>query len=478
MLWLCAHLPDLALETCSRGACTGEPFALSEGEGREQRIAAVNAAARRAGVRPGMRVSEAHALSQRLRVCARERAAEREALERLAAWSGMYTSAVSPVPPDALLLEIEGSLGIFGGLERLLEAVRQGFAGLGYGARLAVAPTPLGATWLARAGREAFVTDHGALFGALATLPLACLELDARQEALLRGLGLACLVDCLRLPRDGLARRAGVRLLQTLDRAFGRLPDPRPAFVPPERFRARLGLPAPVTAREALLFPLHRLLRELAGFLAARAAGASVLEITLTGARGASTKLWLRLVLPSRDPQHLAGLVRERLERVALAAPVEEMTLEVESAVPLAGQPLDLFQPARTPEEMRARMVEQLQARLGRGAVRGLACQADHRPERAWRYVAPGGAASALPGRHRPLWLLPAPLALEIRNGEPYWEGPLALAGEAERIESGWWDGTAAARDYFVACHADGRCFWVYRERHAPGRWFLHGVFG
>src|SRR5690606_2884507 len=283
-----------------------------EGEGREQRIVRANAAARRAGVRPGMRVSEAQALARRLRVRAREQAAEREGLERLAAWSGMYTSTVSPVPPDALLLEIEGSLRVFGGLERLLAAVRHGFAGLGYGVRLAVAPTPLGATWLARAGREAVVRDHAGLFAALAPLPLACLELDPRQAALLRGLGLACLVDCLRLPRDGLARRVGPGLLSALDRAFGRLPDPRPAFVPPARFRARLGLPAPVHAAERLVFPLNRLLRELAGFLVARGAGATALDLAFTAGRTVCARLALRLVLPSRDPQHLAALVRER----------------------------------------------------------------------------------------------------------------------------------------------------------------------
>lgn len=478
MLWLCAHLPDLALEICSRGARADEPLALSEGEGREQRVTAVSAAARRAGVRGGMRVSEAYALADALRVRARDPVAEKEALDRLAAWSGQYTSWVSVVHPDALLLEVEGSLSLYGSLDQLIENLRRGLSDLGYTARLAVAPTPLGATWLARTGSEVCITDHAALFGTLAGLPLTCLELDPEQEALLRGLGLATLIDCLRLPRDGLARRIGPRILQKLDRAFGRLPDPRSAFVSPERFRARLGLPAPARTQEALVFPLHRLLRELAGFLAARGTGATALEITLRAARSEPARLSLRLVMPSRDAQHLTRLAHERLARAALAAPVDEIVLELEAAAPLAPQPLDFFAGTKTPEEARAQMVERLQARLGRGSVRGLAGRADHRPERAWRPVDPGTASDTAGNDRRPLWLLPAPVALTLRNGQPYWDGELALEPGCERIESGWWDEEGVARDYFIARHADGRRFWVFRERRAPGRWFVHGVFG
>jgi protein ImuB len=49
----------------------------------------------------------------------------------------------------------------------------------------------------------------------------------------------------------------------------------------------------------------------------------------------------------------------------------------------------------------------------------------------------------------------------------------LALAGP-ERIESGWWDGDDAKRDYFIARLSDGALGWVYREE---GQWFLHGLF-
>ncbi|HEX9811501.1 MAG TPA: DNA polymerase Y family protein [Burkholderiales bacterium] len=479
MLWLCANLPNLAIEIGSRGAPANEPLAIAEGEGREQRIVAANEYARHAGVCAGAPIGEAYALIHNLRVRPRCPSAEREALAQLAAWSGQYTSFVSLAPPDALLLEVEGSRNLFGSYDRLVASLRRGLKDLGYGACIAVAPTPLGATWLARGKREVCVTDHAALFSALAKLPLTCLDLDADGESLLRALGLTALIDCLRLPRDGIARRVGPHILELLDRAFGRKPDPRSAFVPPEHFRARLALPAPVATRDALLFPLHRLLLELAGFLLARGSGAAELVITLRAGRGApSLRVSLPLVTPSRDAQHLTDLVRERLERMTLKAPVEEVLLQVEALPPLAPQPADFFAGARPPDALRAQLVERLQARLGRDAVRGIATHADHRPERGWRYVEAGAAGEAVANRRRPMWLLPEPMALEIREGAPYRDGALALETGQERIESGWWDGADIGRDYFIARDAHGRRLWIFREMAAPRRWFLHGVFG
>jgi protein ImuB len=54
----------------------------------------------------------------------------------------------------------------------------------------------------------------------------------------------------------------------------------------------------------------------------------------------------------------------------------------------------------------------------------------------------------------------------------------LRLLGDPERIETGWWDGIEIARDYYTAIDIHGVRLWIFRERAAPHRWFLHGVFG
>jgi protein ImuB len=59
----------------------------------------------------------------------------------------------------------------------------------------------------------------------------------------------------------------------------------------------------------------------------------------------------------------------------------------------------------------------------------------------------------------------------------PCYDGRLKLLAGPERIESGWWDGGDVMRDYFVASNPSEALLWVYRERNADARWFLHGFF-
>jgi protein ImuB len=78
----------------------------------------------------------------------------------------------------------------------------------------------------------------------------------------------------------------------------------------------------------------------------------------------------------------------------------------------------------------------------------------------------------------RPLWLLHAPQELDSQRGRPRRGGALELLGGPERIESGWWDGADARRDYYVAGDTRGARLWIYRECVGARRWFLHGIFG
>ena len=77
---------------------------------------------------------------------------EQQALEQLASWLEQFTSVVCIAGPDVLLLEIAGSLRLYGGLLSLRQQIAAGLEQQGFSASLAIAPTPLAATWLARAG--------------------------------------------------------------------------------------------------------------------------------------------------------------------------------------------------------------------------------------------------------------------------------------------------------------------------------------
>jgi len=69
----------------------------------------------------------------------------------------------------------------------------------------------------------------------------------------------------------------------------------------------------------------------------------------------------------------------------------------------------------------------------------------------------------------RPLWLLTR--AIPLRG-----PAPRILAGP-ERIESGWWDGGDARRDYYVVQTREGQRAWAFLAAGASDGWMLHGWF-
>lgn len=386
---------------------------------------------------------------------------EREALAAVADWAGQFTPRVSLEPPQALLLEVEGSLRYFGGRWKFLARLRAGLSRLGFETRIGEAPAPRAALWLAR--------GNGARLEAQA---VAVLDLAPAALALLAGLGIKTLGGLLRLPREGIARRFGQGLLEQLDQACGRAPEAREFFVPRARFAARLELPAPVLQAENALFAARRLLAQMEGFLAARQAGVRAFCLVLLHEDGPATEVKVGLATPGRAAEHFARLLRERLGALALGAPVEAIGLEAGDLEPLPGSNGGLFDDSRGGESW-LRLVERLQARLGSGAVHGLETQEDHRPERAFRHVAFAVKNSNLKSKQektpgpRPLWLLDPPRRIA--------EGEFALLAGPERIESGWWDGAEARRDYFIARTGESSLAWIYRDREEG--WFLHGYF-
>jgi protein ImuB len=375
-------------------------------------------------------------------------------LENLAAWTCQFTPRVSLEPPQALLAEVQGSLRYFAGVRTLLRELRLGVSELGFEARLGLARTPRAALWRARAGKTR-----------LAAIPLTVMEIELE---LFRDIGVSTVGELMRLPREGLAKRCSAKVLEDLDRALGVRPEPRVFFAPPARFCATLELPSEVNHAEALLFGARRLLHQLEGLLAARHAGIRRFELALLHRRGKPTLVEIGLASPSHDTGRLAQLLRERLASVSLLQPVEALRLEAGDFIAMNARSAGLFGDAAADEENWMQLIERLRARLGRDAIHGLARAPDHRPEHAWRRVEPGEwEPREVPQTGaRPVWLFdPA-----RRVAEAQFE---LLAGP-ERIESGWWDGDDAKRDYFIAESAGGALVWVYRE---AGEWFVHGLF-
>jgi protein ImuB len=521
-LWLALALPALPLQLATRAldpaTAASLPIVVTDGPAQRLQVAFCNDSARGAGIAPGLKLAAAQALAPRLIALPRQPGREAGALHELACWGYQFSAAVAVRDEGhahGLLLEIGGSLRLFGGRTLLLRRLRSELDGLGYRAQAGIAPTPRAAWWIALArarGREARdALSTGDLVAVLDPLPLALTGWDEATLGTLHTLGLRTLGDLQRLPRAAVRKRFAATLLDDLDRAYGRVPDPQPPFEPPERFEAAIELPADVTDSQQLMFPAQRLLRSLEGFLRGRAAGTTELVFQARHSpRRAQpvppTTIPLALAAPERDAQRLGKLLAERLTRVQLAEPAIVLALAVARLQRFEALNASLLPPsANTTAASGApgldwlHLAETLHARLGSERVFQLLPVDDHRPEHAQRAVplspqmqAASTADTAADHPPRPLLLLPAPQPLSTVAAQPdadpppAYDGPLTLIAGPERIEAGWWDlgspahgqkSRAVHRDYFVARNPRGQVLWIFRELAAPHGWFLHGFF-
>lgn len=444
--------------------------------GRYERVIACNAAAAELGIKLGQRRSAAQALATSLHITPRQPAQELALLESLASWGLQFTPMVALDPPDGLLLEIEGSLRYFRGLPRLRTLIMQGLAELDMQVHVGLAPTPLAASWLARAGDVEPILDARTLAQRLGRLPLHWLPWPADLRHKLHGLGLRHLRQVLALPSGGLGRRFGPDLPLWLARALGDMPDPRQPYIPPDQFQRKIELNWATDQVEALGFVAKRLLAELAVFLMGRGLGVQQVVFTLRHEDRTQSSLDVGFGKPTRSADAMLAIARERLARLTLPAAVTHMGLSAQNLHRLDGQALTLFNDHEQRGDfslLRARLA----ARLGESAVRNMVCVADHRPERAWQTTNMPVSSPTLTHGERPSWLLSQPKRLEIRFDQPWYGEPLALTSNAERIDAGWEDGERMERDYFQAEAPSGKRYWIFLDR-SEATWYLHGLFG
>lgn len=488
MLWLALFLPELGLQVFTRGSVAPGLLALADSPARP-RLLAVAGEARAAGIVPGMSVAAARAIAPGLQVRIRDARLEADTLAELAAWAGAFTPRVSLAGDDGLLLEIDGSLRLFGGAEAIRRAVDDGLAALGLNAHTALAPTPLAASWFARCA-EAGPAVGDDWRAALDRLPLRVLgaggEVDGATLALLEGVGLSRIGEVRRLPAAGLARRQARAVGAVLARARGEAPDPRPWFAAPPTYLQRLPLSFATDSTEPLLFACRRLFAGLAGWLAARHAGIDHCRLKLLHERRPPTVLEIVTGTPSRDEARLTLLAREHLAGLALPAPVCELRLSAPTPLPLDARAGALFEQPGAAAENALHLLARLRARLGSAALARLLPHDDHRPAAGIHSLpeslpakagarAPGGTQTTAPrqpptSRCRPLWLLPQPRTLP--------PAAFTLLSGPERIESGWWDEAEIRRDYYLARGPGEALWWVFHELDPPGGWYLHGCFG
>lgn len=451
-------------------------------------------------------------------------------------WALQFTPRVAQLE-EAVVLECHASERLFGGREalrgRLVKGAQaQGVAAWAFASN-AVAALCVARHCLAQGGTQADDADARphtrTVEQLLNTLPFTTLSALRPHAGTLARLGCRTLGDVSALPRGGLGRRFDAAALRALDQAYGRSPLPLSWLTLPAVFDERLELPGRVETAAALLHAARTLLQALCAWLAGLHAG--VESFTLRWHHGLrrqeahAGQHTVRLSNPTRDPERLSQLLHEHLQRLTLAAPVEDISLRAEQIAPLVTHSHSLFPEQGgdqltahpdgllTPAAQRAQkealwtLLDRLSARLGPERVLAGQVHADHRLEHAQRWQAalhtsPGARDPSSRDRSadtradlspwpQPSWLLPQPVPLTLvpddlgQHEHPHYQGRLQWLAGPHRVEAGWWDNaqpdSACTRDYFLASSPGAGLLWVFRARHAGDTathaWFLHGLF-
>lgn len=346
MLWACILLPQLALDSVLRERDDpGTPLVLIGGATQRRVLQAVNPAAARLGLRAGQTLMAARALADGFTCVEADPAQVEQVQQLLAAWAYRYSAQVSLHYPRALLLEVGSSLQLFGPWPVLQARLREELDALGLRQRIVLASNPVAARMLANCHDGLALSDADDTRTALAKLPINKVGLPTEASEAFTRMGLRQLGEVLGLPRDALARRfaAGVQL--HLDHLLGLRSLGLEFYLPPDRFETRLELNFDVESHQALLFPLRRMINDLAAFLAGRDCGVQRFELHLEHVEGPDTVLKVGLLAAERDATLLFELARGRLEPLRITAPVRNLRLLAADLPAFVPQHQALFDP-------------------------------------------------------------------------------------------------------------------------------------
>ena len=363
----CLTIPAFALRAplLRRPDLAGKPVALAPAPGAQPLLGPCTGAAERAGIRAGMRLSEALATCPELQLVEQDPAEVEEEWERLLRRLEDEGLAVESAEPGCAYFETRGVERLAGGLEavlrRALDAVgpkwepRVGAASRRFAALAAATVAPPGHT---------VVVDDGETRLFLEPLPLHLLPLAPERREELAELGVKRLGELARLPGAAVADRLGVDGAEAWRLAHGEDDggvDPRR---PPSELAESLSFPEPIanelTLERALAALVERVLArpERAG----RAPRQLALSAKLVG--GGSWRSSLTLREPTAEPDRLRLALAPRLAE--LPAPTAELRLELGELTESAGTQAELVRPRGS--RLRERLREGLrQVRTGAG---------------------------------------------------------------------------------------------------------------
>jgi len=365
----CCWIPLFALrsELTRRTELASLPVALVASDDT-RRVWQISPLARRAGVKPGMTVSQAIGLCPALKLCEPGPVQYDAQFFRLLAALARVSPVVEPVELGRVFVGTDGLEGMYGGAEEIVEAIQMrsaecrmrnfsegSFASpnshLHSALRIPHSAFRVGwgrgkfVSWVAATRARpgaAVIVRPGEEGKFLASQPLAVLPLDPDTHRRLRQLGLKTLGALAALPEDAAVSqfgRAGRRLWRL---AAGLVSEPVVGRVVPEPIVAALTFFSSIGERDLLAHALDKLIdRALAD---PRRSGWRVQEVRVHAEleHGASWLVEATLKDPSATRERIAAPLKTQLERSPPAGAVERLVVEFTAFAPGTAE-LQLF---------------------------------------------------------------------------------------------------------------------------------------
>ena len=475
------ELPDFSLQAWlrMRPALRHEPVGLLQGTGRRAVITQVNALAQ--VVRPGSSAAQALADCPGLQLLPPSPDAEREAAALLltAAWT--LSPRVEPTTIGRCTIDLRGVN--FTRVDSVLENVRGGLAAHDLAVRIGVGPTALIARYAAHVARPVKVVDDAR--GFLAGLPVQMLELTPEEERLFSDLGLKTLGAITQFPRAAVVSRWGNRGAELWSRAAGEWHAPLQAAPFPVRHLATMELEDAVETLEPLLFILRRFCERLAAEVGQFGGGANRLALGLTLVSEAVYRRDFELPEPTADADVLFAVLANHLSGLQTDAAIMGVSLEAVPARRLEQQE-GLFDTGLKDAPLFYTTLGRIAAVVGTDKVGTPRQGHRHRPDA----VELSSPPAMIPARRRPagpepfgplLWRLRPPVAatVELTAAQPTFlesaliTGAVTVLRRPFRANGEWWSPTAWAREEWDIKVGTG----LYRLLHAPGGWFIEGLY-
>ena len=384
-------------------------------------VGAVDEAAARLGVQPGMRVSEAMARTAEISFARLSPRAIDEALALVAEVALGFGPVVEVTSADTVVIDITGVEHLFAGENVMQTEMVARVAGLGFRALVAISDGPFLAQALARyAGVHPDVpriAPPGKGRVAISPLPVSALGLGIDCVVFFGRLGVLSLAVIVRIDLAQLAARLGPFVASSRpskDKADAQKPalgevlawldgiDARPLvpYEPAAVIVEHMTFEDGVESAPQLVFAVRGLVARLSSRLSGRRQACNRIDVSIRYDRAIlllkanrsqppSADLAIDLPAPLSHTDDLFRAIKAKLESLELMAPAVAVELRLSRVVRAPEIQLDLSRDVSVSPDALPALLSELSAEIGVERVGVLATVDDHRPEKRSQLVSP-----------------------------------------------------------------------------------------